>query len=85
MKAVSIKITDLSCAACSARVERALAKIEGVGYASVNLATGTARVEFDERRVSVQQLLETIKRAGYTPVLERQQSVRMDLLIEGMT
>ena len=43
------KISGMTCAACSSRVERFVRKIEGVDTAAVNLATETLRVRFDQR------------------------------------
>ncbi|TDC24446.1 cadmium-translocating P-type ATPase [Streptomyces sp. 8K308] len=54
----------MTCAACVSRVERKLAKLDGV-TASVNLATHRARVTHPAE-VSVAQLIEAIEAAGYT-------------------
>jgi len=45
---ISVAIGGMSCAACVRRVERALADVEGVLSASVNLATGRATLEVAE-------------------------------------
>ena len=39
------KITGMSCAACSARVERAVSALDGIDSCSVNLLTATLSVE----------------------------------------
>ncbi|WLI91764.1 heavy metal translocating P-type ATPase [Massilia sp. R2A-15] len=54
----------MTCASCSARVERALLKVPGVGAASVNLATEQATVAL-ANQVSPATLVEAIERAGY--------------------
>ena len=69
MKQAVYPVEGLGCASCVARVEQALLGIEGVSEASVNLASGTARVCFDERRVSEEQLRQAVQQAGYTLVL----------------
>lgn len=38
----ALRITGMTCAACSGAVERSLRKVEGVDFAAVNLATETA-------------------------------------------
>ena len=38
-------ITGMSCAACSARIEKAVSKVEGVENCSVNLLTNSMAVE----------------------------------------
>lgn len=47
MQTVELGIEGMTCASCSARVERALGKRAGVSEASVNVATERAGVSFD--------------------------------------
>jgi len=47
MKKVTLKITGMTCAACSARIEKVVGKMDGVEQISVNLATEKASVSFD--------------------------------------
>ncbi|MFE2109469.1 heavy metal translocating P-type ATPase [Kitasatospora sp. NPDC059463] len=54
----------MTCAACVSRVEKRLARIEGV-TAGVNLATGRARV-LHPAAVGVEELVAAVERAGYT-------------------
>ena len=51
MGKVSFCVNGMSCAACSARVENAVGKIEGVTKAPVNLLAGTMSVEYDDGTV----------------------------------
>ena len=54
-------VVGMSCAACSARVERAVRGLDGVSYCSVNLLTGTMRVEgLDDESV-----IAAVTAAGY--------------------
>ncbi|MBV6701228.1 heavy metal translocating P-type ATPase [Kitasatospora aureofaciens] len=57
----------MTCAACVGRVEKRLARIDGV-TAGVNLATGRARV-LHPAGVSVAELVAAVERAGYTAEL----------------
>lgn len=57
----------MTCAACVARVEKALRKVPGVGDASVNLATGKATVRA-EAGVPAAALAEAIGKAGYEAI-----------------
>jgi heavy metal translocating P-type ATPase len=76
----SLPIEGMTCAACSARVERALARVPGVHEATVNLATERASVTYDAEVVSPETLVETVVDAGYSvPVSE------VTLAIGGMT
>ena len=72
---VDLAITGMTCASCSARVERKLNKLDGV-EASVNLATEKASVTFPSA-LSVADIVATVEKTGYgaTP-LERERSGR---------
>ncbi len=81
-----LRITGMSCAACSARIEKSLKKIEGVSDASVNLALETARVAYDDTAVKQDDIIEAVERAGYGAEIEDQASEhQIDLLITGMS
>ena len=62
---VELKIGGMTCAACSARVERTLSGMEGVFKANVNLAMERATVEYDPGRVSPAELKKAVVDAGY--------------------
>ena len=66
MQTETLRIGGMTCAACSARVERALRKLEGVQSAAVNLATEKATVVFDPRTLRLSSIKEAVERAGYT-------------------
>src|SRR5471032_1010935 len=57
-------IGGMTCASCVRRVEKALAKVPGVGQVSVNLATEKATVHTDTS-VSREQLVAAVTKAGY--------------------
>ena len=61
-----LDISGMTCAACVNRVEKSLAKVDGVSEASVNLATETASVHFDPTRVDTAALSAAVTKAGYT-------------------
>ncbi|WP_225098994.1 cation-translocating P-type ATPase [Streptomyces sp. CoH27] len=70
--AVDLVTTDLTvggmtCAACVGRVEKKLGKLDGV-TATVNLATGRARVSHPPR-ISPEELVVAVEKAGYTAAL----------------
>jgi Cu+-exporting ATPase len=64
-ESLTLDIQGMTCASCVGRVERALLKQRGVLSASVNLATEKALVEFEKSSVSGEDLIETIREAGY--------------------
>jgi Cu+-exporting ATPase len=56
----------MSCASCVTRVERALLRVDGVGSAAANLATGQVTVTYDPRRATLEDLRAGVEGAGYT-------------------
>lgn len=59
------QVTGMSCAACSARVEKAVLKVEGVTSCSVSLLTNSMIVEGS---AGEKQIVEAVKKAGYGAV-----------------
>ena len=65
MRTATFSIGGMHCASCSARNERTLKKLKGVRDATVNFATRTARVVFDESLVSERMLHDLVIENGY--------------------
>jgi Cu+-exporting ATPase len=61
---VELPITGMTCASCANRIERKLNKLDGV-TAAVNYATEKASVEFEASTVAPEQLVATVRAAGY--------------------
>ena len=61
---VDLGVTGMTCTSCSGRVERKLNKIDGVD-ATVSFATESASVSYDPDKVDPDQLIATVKDAGY--------------------
>lgn len=59
------KVTGMTCAACSSRVERVLNKMEGVTKAEVNLATEDLHIDYDDLKLKTQDIIGKIEKAGY--------------------
>ncbi|MGO8763395.1 MAG: heavy metal translocating P-type ATPase [Desulfobaccales bacterium] len=62
---ISLSVGGMTCAACVARVERALAATPGVDLATVNLATRQAKVKFNPRLTNPGALSRVVTDAGY--------------------
>jgi Cu+-exporting ATPase len=62
---VELPITGMTCASCSARVEKALRKVPGVLEASVNLAAERATVAYSPAATGYAELKAAVERAGY--------------------
>ena len=67
VRAVELAIGGMTCASCAARVEKKLSKLDGVS-ATVNFATGTARVSFPAE-LPATDLVSVVEQAGYTAAL----------------
>lgn len=59
------RITGMSCAACSASVERVTRKLDGVSESEVNLTTETMRIVYDENVVGEEQIVAKVNKAGF--------------------
>ncbi len=62
---VVLDIEGMTCASCVQAVEKALAGVEGVSSAAVNIATNKATVEHAPGRAPVQDLRRAVEKAGY--------------------
>ena len=58
-------ITGMTCAACAARIEKGLNKIDGIASANVNLALEKAVVEFNPSEVSIADIIAKVEKLGY--------------------
>nr|WP_295971019.1 heavy metal translocating P-type ATPase [uncultured Bacillus sp.] len=74
------QITGMTCAACSARIEKGLKKMEGVKDANVNLALEKARVQYDPSVLKLSDIQQKVIDLGYGVVTEKS-----ELVITGMT
>ena len=67
---ITLDITGMSCANCSATIEDTLSALDGVDDASANYATDEATVEYNAAAVSLAELYEAVDDAGYGAVSE---------------
>ncbi|MCK5446107.1 MAG: copper ion binding protein, partial [Rhodospirillaceae bacterium] len=77
---ISLPVEGMTCATCAGRIERQLAKVEGVSSAVVNLAAETADVEFDPAQLDGAVIARTIEKTGFSVP-----ELNLDFAIEGMT
>ena len=78
MRKCNYPVEGLGCAACVARVEKALKSVEGVEEASVSLASNMAQVTFDEGKAAPEQLREAVRAAGYDLLIPREETPAAD-------
>jgi Cu+-exporting ATPase len=78
-KEVTVPIAGMTCAACSARIEKQVGKLEGVSLATVNFATEKGVFTYDPEKIRLSQIKAAIQKAGYTPLeIETAQAVDED-------
>jgi copper chaperone CopZ len=66
LQTVEIPVSGMTCGNCARAVERKLSTSPGVSSARVDLAGGTATVQFDAARTELTDLLHAIEQLGFT-------------------
>lgn len=79
-RSVQLKISGMTCAACSARIEKGLSKLPGVEKAAVNLASEKAAVTYDPAQINPEAMAQKIHDLGYEVVKDK-----VEFAITGMT
>ncbi|WP_270179814.1 heavy metal translocating P-type ATPase [Alkalihalobacillus sp. CinArs1] len=67
---VELDIHGMTCAACSTRVEKGLNRTSGVASASVNLTTESGVVAYQPGAITVDEIIEKVKKLGYDAVVK---------------
>ncbi|KAB2953405.1 copper-translocating P-type ATPase [Heliorestis acidaminivorans] len=70
---VIVSINGMTCASCVRRVEKGLAKVEGILQVQVNLATEKATIEYDSSTVSLGQIKRKLSDLGYEMIIEERE------------
>ena len=79
-KTIDLPIEGMTCASCVNRIQKGLARLEGVESAEVNLATESAVITFDPLKISRDEFTAAVKELGYSVPVRRQ-----TLPVRGMT
>ena len=58
-------IGGMSCAACSARIDKSVRSLDGIKEVNVNLLTNTMVVSYDETILNSEEIINTVIKAGY--------------------
>ena len=69
-------IIGMSCSACSAHVDKAVRKVQGVYDVNVNLLSNSMVVEFDEKVVDDALIIKTVEDAGYKAIYEKSTTIQ---------
>lgn len=78
----TLNIEGMTCASCAQTIEKATKKLSGVEESNVNLATEKMNIKFDENVVSLNDIQETVEKAGYKANIGTE---RKTFTIKGMT
>lgn len=79
---LNLKVNGMTCAMCVKTIEKALMEIDGVNAAKANLNSETVFIDFDDSKVSLNQVIRAIEEVGYQVVREKRDAV---IKIGGMT
>lgn len=84
IKKETLKIAGMSCAACAARIEKRLSRLDGVKSANVNLSLERATVEYDDSVTNRDELEKVVTKLGYS-VIKEKTTKKAVLNVRGMT
>jgi P-type Cu+ transporter len=84
MRTEELTVTGMTCASCSARVERVVGKLAGVSKATVNLATEKLHLEYDDGVLQADAVRKAVEAAGYG-LQAPEKDKHVTIPIEGMT
>ncbi len=65
MKKVTLKIEGMHCTNCAMNIDGELEDTEGVIESNTNYAKQETDVEFDEKKINLEQIVGIIKKTGY--------------------
>ncbi len=74
----TLTIRGMTCASCVSHVEKALVELDGVAGATVNLAAGTARVDYFPGSVTLGDMKRAVRNAGYEAEEHAEGQVALD-------
>ena len=69
MRKEKYTVGGMTCSACSAHVEKAVKKLNGIEKADVNLLANSLAVEYDENKLSSADIIAAVESGGYTAEL----------------
>ena len=64
-KTANLAIGGMTCINCQTKIEKRLLKLEGVSAAKVSWQNGTAKIEYDEEKISLEKITSEIEKLGY--------------------
>ena len=61
----TFNVTGMTCSACSAHVEKAVSKVDGVSAVNVNLLSNNMQVTYDESAITPENIIQAVTASGY--------------------
>ena len=85
MKKVEFDIQGMTCSSCSAHVERAVKKLDGINKVNVNLLSNNMIVEYDEEKINNETIIKAVTEEGYGARLSENRKQKADKTIKDNT
>ena len=82
MEIMILNVSGMTCAACAKSVERTVKKLDGVTEGNVNFATEKLNLTFDKAKISIDDIISAVKKAGYGIEIP---NISRVFKVEGMT
>ena len=70
MEKLKFDISGMTCSSCASHVNRAVSKLKGVKNVNVNLLLNNMEVEFDNKILKSDDIIQAVEEAGYGASLE---------------
>jgi len=70
IKKESFSISGMHCSSCVNTIEKEIKKLDGIKKAIVNFAMQTALVEYDDKKLKIDDIFKAVEKAGYQPSKE---------------
>ncbi len=85
MRHARLDLFGMTCASCANSIDKVLNGQEGIKKASVNLANDTVMVEYDEKVININDIIEAIEAIGYDARLQDNKLTKLTMQVDGMT
>ena len=79
---INLDIGGMTCQACANRIEKVLNKKPAILEATVNYANETAHVSFDDSQTNADEVLDWVKKTGYTAHIQQADGKELRHLLE---
>ncbi|WP_436513693.1 heavy metal translocating P-type ATPase [Clostridium thermobutyricum] len=84
-----VKVTGMTCAACSASIERAVGRMQGVESVAINLVSEEMKLSYDKEKIKFEDIQKKIEKIGYGVIDDKKEEKSLGALdsyrVEGMS